>query len=933
MTVDEALHRTIRLLKRQGWASYQTLRRRFRLDAATLGALRHELVVRRQLAREEDEARLVWLGELQPTSGEHHLADRPLLASPTTGFADAAPPLRPARPSSRIGREAEHALLHERWRRVQQGEGQIVVIRGEAGIGKSHLVHHFRAHGAGPTSRWAEGRCSPTTQHSAFHPVIDIVRQLAGLRLETSASVQQQQLEAFLAACPLSLPTSAPLMATLLSLPYDPHDPTLALTPDHQRQQTLATIVTVLQHLATQQPLLLIIEDLHWADPSTIDVLQRLVNGIAATSMYVLLTCRPEYQVPGPPFMNHATHLALSRLTPEQIEALIQRIAGATTLPASTIQQIVDRTDGIPLFAEELTHMVLSDRDHAGEEVSTRAIPTTLTASLQARLAQLGPALAVAQTAAVWGRAVTETQLRAVAPVAPLPLSQALHRLVELDILHEVSLPPRVTYVFKHALMQEAAYASMAEAARRTAHEQVAQALASQSPATLEALPELLAHHYTSAACGEQAVPYWQRAAQRALERSAYLEAISHLNKGLEVLGTLAETPERMHREIVMQRMLGASITAIKGFAAPELAPIYTRAQAQCRQIGETDLLFPVLQGLWRFHLLRCKLDLAWDVSQQLLELAEQTQDPSQVLRAHNALGAIMLHRGDVMTACATLEKGLEGYDLERRRAHTLLYVQEPGAMNLAYTGLGLALGGYPDQALQRTHVALDLARDQRHPHSEVLARIFVAWVHQYRRERDAVREHADVALNLAVTHRFAFWEALARMLRAWACAADTGYAQAAAALHQALMTCQGMEATLARTYFLLLLAECYIGAGDRHRGRQILNEAQAAVDTSGEAFCAAELYRLKGDLLLQCGDAYHAAAAAQFRQALQLARHQQARLWELRTTISWGRLLRQQGQPDAAHALLAQVYQQFTEGFDTPDLQEARALLTARPG
>jgi predicted ATPase len=931
MMVDEALNRTIRLLERQGWASYQTLRRRFHLDAATLDALRHELVVTRQLAREEDAARLVWLGALQPASGRHGLADRTPSAMPTSGFAEAALPIRPARLRPLIGREAEDALLRERWQRVQQGEGQVVVVRGAAGIGKSHLVQRFRAHGAGPAVRGGEGRCSPTTQHSALYPVIDIVRQLAGLRPDMSASLQRQQLEACLAACQLSLTTRVPLLAKLLSIPFDTHDPTLALTPDRQRQQTLETIVTVLQRLALQQPLLLIVEDLHWADPSTLDVLERLIKGVSATPIYLLLTCRPECRVPGPP-LTHVTHLTLNRLTSAQIEALVQRMVGATDLPPGTIRQIVERAEGMPLFAEELTHMVLSEPSRVGEDVSTRRIPTTLNASLQARLGQLGAALVVAQTAAVWGRAVTETQLQAVAPVDPLHLSQALERLVEVDMLYEVSLPPRITYVFKHALIQEAAYNSMTEAARRAAHERVAHELESQSPATQEALPELLAHHYTSAACGDQAVSYWQQAGQRAIERSAYLESISHLNRGLEILGTLPETPERIHLEIAMQRMLGASITATQGFAAPALASIYTRAQAQCRRIGDTELLFPVLQGLWRFHLLRGQLDLAWEVSEQLLELAEQTQDASQCLRAHNALGAIMLHRGDVMLACTTLEKGLEGYDLEQRRHQTLLYVQEPGAMNLVYTGLGLALGGYLDQALQRTNAALDLARDQKHPHSEVLARIFVAWVHQYRRERHAVREHAEAALHLAVTHRFVFWEAMARVFLAWACAADTGHARAAAACHQALMSYQGTGATLARTYCLLLLAECYVDGGDRDQCLLILNQAKRAVDASGEAFCAAELYRLEGDVLLQLGDAHHDAAAMQFRQALQLARHQQARLWELRTAISWGRLLRQRGQHDDAHALVAQVYQQFREGFDTPNLQAARSFLTARP-
>jgi predicted ATPase len=928
MTVDEALTLTIRLLKRQGWVSYQTLRRRFQFDADTLDLLRHELVIGRQLAREEDETRLIWLGELQPASGGRPLVDRAAVPLPAPVVAEAAGPIRTDRLTPLFGREAEDALLRERWRRAQQGEGQIVVVRGEAGIGKSHLVQHFRTHGAGASVRWVEGRCSPTTQHSAFHPVIDIMQQLIGLRPEASAGVRRQQLEAFLTACQLPLPTNVPLLAKFLSIPYEAHYPEPASTPDRQRRQTLDTLVTVFQHLAMQQPLPLIVEDLHWADPSTVELLQHLVRRVAATPIYVLLTGRFEYPVPGPP-SDHVTHLTLNRLNPAQIEALVRHIVGAVDLPPETMRQIVDRAEGIPLFAAELTHMALSDRGRVGADISTRPIPTTLHASLQARLEQLGPALVVAQTAAVWGRAVTENQLQAVAPIDPLSLSQALAQLVDLDILYEVSLPPRVTYVFKHALLQEAAYASMAETARREAHEQVACELESQSPATVATLPELLAHHYSRAACGDRAVYYWKQAGQRAIERSAYPESISHLQQGLEMLSTLSETHERIQLEIAMQRMLGASITAVKGFAAAELASIYLRAQTRCRQIGETELLFPVLQGLWRFHLLRCRLDLAWHVSEQLVALAEQSQDTSQFLRAQNALGSILLHRGAVMQACTTLAKGLERYDLEQRRSRRILYVQEPGVMNLAYTGLGLALGGYPAQALQRTQVALELARDQRHPHSEVLARVFIAWVHQYRRERQAVREHAALALEQAVVHRFAFWEAMARMLLAWACAPETGYTRAADDLQQALTAYQRMGARLARTYFLLLLAECYVESGEGHISLRILDEALATVDASGEGFCAPELHRLKGEVLRQLDGVSDEAAEAQFRQAQQLAQQQQARLWELRTAISWGYLLRQQGQQGAAHTLVAQVYDQFSEGHDVPDLQQARSFLT----
>ena len=932
MTVDEALNRTISLLERQGWVSYQALRRRFRLDDAALEALRRELVATRQLAREEDGTRLVWLGALQPTSGGQRLADRPSTAMSLPGVAEGEPQAHTPWDRALIGRQAEENLLRERWRRAQQGEGQAVLVRGEAGIGKSHLVGSLRAHVAGADARWVEARCAPTMQHSAFYPVIDLAQQLAGIRPDASASVQLQQLEAFLAACQLPLLENVPVLAALLSIPCETRYPTPASTPDRQRQQTLDLVVTMWQRLAVQQPLLLILEDAHWADPSSLDTLQRLIHAVAATPMYVVVTCRPEFRLPGAT-PSHVTPLTLNRLTPQQIETVIQRVSGAASLSDGAIQQIVERADGIPFFAEELTRTVLSAQTRANEGATAPAMPATLDASLQARLAQLGPALVAAQTAAVWGRAVTEAQLQAVAPLDPIQLPQALERLVELDIFYEASLPPRVTYVFRHALLQEAAYQSMPEADRRAAHEQVAQALEAQFAATVETQPELVAHHYTLAACGEQAAAYWQRAGERTFEHSAYLEAISHLRQGLAVLETLTPGPEVIRGDIAMQRMLGAAISAVKGSTTPELAAIYTHAQAQCRRIGETELLFPVLQGLWRFHLLRCELNAAQEVGRQLLELAEQSQNASERLRAHMAEGLITLHRGDVTRACATLEKGLEGYDLESRRRQIRLYVQEPGAATLSYIGLGLAISGHLDQALQRTRLALDVTRDQRHPQGEALTRIFVAWVHQYRRERQAAREHAEAARDLAVTHRFPVWEAMACMFIAWANANHTGHLQAAAELRQTLTRCQEMGVGLTQTHILTLLAECYLEGGDGDQCLQVTRQAQDVVEASGEAFCAAELHRLQGEsLLLRRDGADHAAAAAAFEQALHLARQQQARLWELRAAVSWGWLLRQQGRGDDALALVTPVYQQFSEALETPELTAARAFLTESP-
>jgi TOMM system kinase/cyclase fusion protein len=836
-----------------------------------------------------------------------------------------------------VGREQEIGLLVERWAQVKEGVGQVVLLSGEAGIGKSRLVQVLKEHVAAEPQVWLTPcQCSPYYRNTALYPLIDLLERVA-LRFEREESPPQKlrKLEGFLVQYGLPLAEVVPLFATLLSLPLTADYAPLHLSPEQQKQQTLQALLTILLRIASQQPVLFVMEDLHWGDPTTLEFLSLLVDQGPTTRILALCTFRPDFS---PPWTgrSHLTQVTLHRLPRQQATEMTNRVAHGKALPPEVIEQVVAKTDGVPLFVEELVKMVLESgllQERAGRYELTGslpplAIPTTLHDSLMARLDRLAAVKAIAQLGATLGREFSYALLHAVSPWDEASLQRGLHQLVEAELLYQQGLPPQATYLFKHALIQEAAYQSLLKSTRQQYHQKVAQVLEAQFPEVAATQPELLAHHYMEAGLAAHTLPYWQRAGTRAIERSAYWEALSHLSTGLEVLLTLPDTSERTQQELLLQMTLGPVLAAIKGYAALEVEHTYARARALCHQVGDTPQFFPVLRGLWWFYLLRGELQTARELGEQLLNLAQGAHDPAFLLEAHYALGNTLNYLGELATAQAHFTQGIALYDRQQHRAHSLLYGQNPGVSCLSYAAQTLWLLGAPDQALQRSREALTLAQEVAHPLSLAYALFFAAWLHQLRREESLAQARVEAVISLAAEHGFVHWGALGTILQGAVRATQGQGEEGIAQIRQGLGVFQATGARGVVSLLLALLAEAYGQDGQAEEGLRVLAEALAIVEHTGERRHEAELYRLKGELLLTRSTDHAAEAEACFRRALDVARRQQAKSWELRAAMSLARLWQRQSKRAEAYALLAPIYGWFTEGFDTADLQEAKALL-----
>jgi class 3 adenylate cyclase/predicted ATPase len=837
-----------------------------------------------------------------------------------------------------VGREEESGMLRRRWDQSKAGLGQVVCISGEAGIGKSALVEALRAQVRAEGLPRMAFRCSPYHTTSALYPVITHLEHLLQFTPDDPPATRLAKLEAGLRPYPLPLDEVVPLFAGLLLVPLPAErSVALTLTPQQQKQQTLDALMAWLEAEASRQPVLVAWEDLHWADPTTLEVLGLLVEQAPTVPMLHVLTSRPAFSPPWPQ-RSHMTPLVLNRLERPQVEALIAQRARGKTLPAEVVQHIVAKTDGVPLYVEELTKMLLGSallREEADQYVltgplRTLAIPDTLQDALMARLDQLKRAKEVAQLGAVLGREFPYELLQAIAPQDEDTLQAGLAQLVEAELLYQRGRPPRARYIFKHALIQDAAYASLLKSTRQHVHQQIAEVLEARFPASVETQPELVAQHYTAAGCTEQAVRYWQRAGEHATDRSAHLEAISHCTTGIELLTTLPETPERTQHALTLHIALGAALQIAKGLAAPEVEQAYTQARALCQQMGETPELAPVLYGLWWFYVVRSQLHTARELGETLLRLAQHAHDPALYVAAHYALGFTWFNLGALPAAHQHLEAGIARYTPDQRRSPVFRIGQDLGVACQANAARTFWLLGYPEQALARLREALALAHALSHPYSLAFARCWAAYVYQFRRDVLAVHEHAEAAVALATTQGFPLWVAWGTSLHGWALAMQGQGEAGMAQVRQGITAWRATGAALNVPYLCTVLAEVAAHLGHPADGLQALAEAHTLVEQQEERWWEAEISRLRGVLLLRQTATPQEEAETWLQRALDVARRQEAKSLELRAAMSLSRLWQQQGRRDEARALLAPVYYWFTEGFDTADLQEARALLEA---
>jgi predicted ATPase len=835
-----------------------------------------------------------------------------------------------------VGRDEEMGLLLRRWQQSKEGLGQVVLISGEAGIGKSSLVTTVRQQVRQEGYTCMTIRCSPYHTNSALYPVIEHIQRGLQLQPVDTPETRLDKLERGLGGYSRALEDVVPLFADLLSVPVpEGRYAALNLSPQQQRQQTQDVVVGWLLEEAERRPTLAIWEDLHWADPSTLELLGLVLEQTPTVPMLHVLTYRPTFTPPWPS-RSHMTPMALNRLERPQVEALMLHVAAGKSLPIDVVEHIVTKTDGIPLYVEELTRMLLRSnllQEEATQytltgPLSTVAIPDTLQDSLMARLDQLGTAKEVAQVGAVIGREFTYEMLQVVAPGTEDTLQAGLAQLVEDELLYQRGRPPRSRYMFKHALARDAAYATLLRRTRQQMHQQIAECLVERFPDISTTQPELVAQHYTEATCPEQAISYWGQAVERARLRHAYAEAIEHCTRGITLLTELPETLGHIRQEIMLQAALGALLTAVKGFAVPEAKQAYERARQRCQQLGDTTQLFPVLVGLCLYYIVNTAYRTAQELVEQLLSLAEHSADSNRLTVAHYLAAAVAFFRGEFQRAQAHATQGIDAYDTQQHAAMMAVCSQDPGVGCHLYLAQALQLLGYADQAKQQAQTALDLAHTLNHPFTYGYTQLIVMRLCRIRYDWERLIAMADTLIDYADEHGFGQFPANCLIYKGYALAKQGHIQEGAALLQQRNARVHRFRAGGQSGYGRMDMCEMDAMLGQRQQAIKELDNLLIEAEQSGGEFPVAEFHRLKGDLFLQLEGDYHAQAEASFHQAINIARQQQAKFWELRATTSLARLWQSLGKRRQAYDLLQPVYGWFTEGFDTADLKDAKDLL-----
>jgi predicted ATPase/class 3 adenylate cyclase len=836
-----------------------------------------------------------------------------------------------------VGRQHEIELLQRAWEQAKRGQGQIVAAVGEPGVGKSRLCYEFKllAQRDGlvlETFSVSHGKAYP------YLPLIELLNTYFQLTPQDDDRRRREQVTDKVLTLDRRLEDTLPYVAALLGV--EEAAVSLAhLDPPLRRRRTFEAITRLLLRESLNQPVLLLVEDLQWLDSETQAWLTLFSERVATARLLLLVNYRPEFQH-GWGTKTYYSQLRLDPLGPEEAHALLTALLGDSAALQSLKPFILAKTAGNPFFMEEMIQTLVDQGvlrpDPAGgmqlvspvtsSALAALQLPPTVQGMLAARIDRL-PAdeKALLQTLAVLGQEFSWSLITQVADQPDEELQRLLSHLQAEEFIYEQPAFPESAYIFKHALTQEVAYNAVLLERRRVLHERAAQAI---ERLFTERLPEhynALAHHYSRSGNTAKAVDYLHRAGHQAVERSAYAEAVSHLTTALDLLAALPETRERRQQELGVQMTLGTALRVIKGQAAPEVERLYTRARELCERVGEPLQLFRVLEGLWHAHGSRGDYQTRRALGEELLSLAQRLQDPDLLLEAHHALWTTLLSGGELAAARCHLAQGMKLYDPQRHRTHAALYSgHDPGVCCRMQAARSLWLLGYPDQAVAGIQAALALAQQLAHPLSLTMALRWAAEVHYLRREAPQTRTHAEAAMTIATDQGFPEQVAMAAPLRNWGLVAHGQGEERIARLHQSLHAFQG------RLDYRALLAEAFAQVGQITKGLEALAEGLATVAKSGGRCWEAELYRLRGELLLQQTATQPEEAEACFQQALTVARRQQAKSWELRAAMSLARLWQQQGKRAEAYELLAPIYGWFTEGFDTDDLQEAKVLLEA---
>jgi class 3 adenylate cyclase/tetratricopeptide (TPR) repeat protein len=838
--------------------------------------------------------------------------------------------LRAASLTELVGREDEIELLLRRWVRAKHGDGQIVLLSGEAGIGKSRITAAFQERVHDDSRIRLRCFCSPHHRDSPLYPFIVRLERAARFAREDPAQVKLEKLEMLLAQSEDNPSEAAALFADLLSIPNDGRYPALSLDPQHQRELTFIAFIRQLEGLARKKPVLMIFEDAHWVDSTSLDLLEMIVERVPRLPMLLLLTCRPEIQLPWTG-QAHVTTLTLSRLSQRETQSLANRVAGGKSLPSEILDQIVERADGIPLFIEELTKTLLEGsllREQDGRYVldgplPPLAIPSSLHASLLARLDRLAPVKEVAQIGATLGREFSYEVLAAVARQPVDQLSDALDKLVDAGLIFRRGVAPRASLMFKHALVQDAAYSTLLRSQRQELHARIAKVLVEQFPEASATQPEILAHHFTQAGLAAVAIEYWRKAGERAYRRSAVVEATKHLTRGIELISLLPEGAERDRKELGLSLALGRVTWATKGHGADTLQ-VYCRARDLLDENATVEEQLAVLNGLWNVEVHRAALATTRDLAEEALGLAARHRDSQTAGSANSRMGITLCLMGRFVEARFYLQRALDSYATTRSDPGPVIPTRSGNALLLL--GMTLWALGYPEQAVAAPAKALADAQRSGHAVAIGIALFWTAFLEAaFGAHSSSVVTRADEA-TAHCAERLSMYEPWARFNQGilLSCRGDPRHG--AEIMEAAMATAKEFNAELLRPVHLGHLAATRASLGETRLGLGLLDEALEAVENTQERMFEAELFRLRGELLASLGKTLE--AEKELQQALTVARSQQARMWELRAAVSLARLKRDQGGQSEARGILGPVFAWFTEGFDTADLKGAKALL-----
>jgi predicted ATPase/class 3 adenylate cyclase len=836
-----------------------------------------------------------------------------------------------------VGRAEEIALLRRRWDQAKDSDGQLILLSAPAGFGKSRMTQAFRDDLGDSSITCLQYFGSPFHVNSAFHPFIRQLEWAAGIIRTDSGAQKLDKLEAILAGSTDSMSEAAALMAELLSVPFGNRYPPLQITEPVLKQRTMDLLEEQLVLLSARGPVLVIFEDAHWIDPTSIELMNRLVRRVVELPVMIIVTYRPEF-TPSWSDLDHATILKLNHLGRSQVVDLIHKTAGGKVLPAAIIEQVTAKSQGIPLFIEEITRSILESGDL--EELAERyvlrqsgrgfTIPSTLQDSLIARLDRLGAAKEIALTASVIGREFSYELLEAISSVSSATLVDGLEQLVRSDLLGQQGAPPQSRYTFKHALIRDAAFQSILNARKRELHQRIAEVLESRFPEVAETEPELLAHHYTEANVADRALAYWRQAAERAATRLAFVEALGHVDRAMKLVAALPEGAEREEWELAFLVIEGPARMALEAWDSPRAKLLYEKARAVAEKLGRPAEVFRSVWGAWMGAHGSGQYVRAHELYQEIFRLLKQTNDPEYVVQAHHAGGSQMLWEGMPRAALAHCDQLLSHYRMDVHGNLALMYgAHDPGCCSLGMRALSLVMLGHLDQARASSAKTVNLSEQLGHKPSVAQTLAFRAELLVILNLSEEAEAHLSTCISLCEKYSLANYLDAATLMQGWARVlrgeVETGIRQAEVAL-EALKSIPSRRFRLPTR--IATVGRAKAAAGDIDGALALFDSALEVASTNGERWYEPELLRLKAEMLLAQPKQRATEAEQCLKAAISLAQKQEAKFWELRAAIALAELWADQGRRSEAHDLLAAIHGWFTEGFDTADLKDAKALL-----